>query len=294
MAALDDLTFKELLNGAIPDGFTYPVFTDVRDGGTNPVWDQGDMRLQLVDHDWTTTTSSALSFAVTQEYEVKIQIEVQDNWWATQAFGNLGGGGDLYMSDLSSQITNVRDTWGRWSNSIDVTLFNGNWISIDVDSEVSGIHHSRFSLNDATVEGEVVDEDVRIKLLEVKAVDETEVATATGMQQLYTNTQQGRGTTPFSRFELYGETTFVPKSKNRSSGDLWLDDDDAPSWAIGLNNLSGGVLLEVKDGWWVTLEIMNEDSGYFSPLKAALSLDPRLGENNNFEGGDSEFTITLY
>jgi hypothetical protein len=291
VAALDDLTFKELLNGAIPDGFTYPVFLDVREGGTAPVWDQGDMRLQLVDHDWTSGTSSALSFAVTQEYEVKIQIEVQDNWWGTGGPFSAGAEGSAYMSDFSSQITNVRDTWGRWLNSIDVVLFNGNWISIDVDSEVDGIHHSRFGLNDAVVEGEVINEDVRITLLEVKAAPVEEEAT--GMRQLYENTRLGRGTTPFSRFELYGETTFDRKNKNRRAGDLWLDDDDAPE-LVWWNNLSGGVLLEVKQGWYVTLEIMNEDSGYFSPLKAALSLDPRLGSDNNFEGADSEFTITLY
>jgi hypothetical protein len=287
VAALADLTFKELLNGAIPDGFTYPVFLEVRSGGTAAVWDQNDMRLQLWDHDDLSsgTTSSALSFAVTQEYVVKVQIEVQDNFWINQG---ISGG---RMQDLSAYITNPQSTWGRTLNSIDVELHNGNWISIDVDSQVDNIHHHRFGLNDANVTGEVINEDVRIKLLSVESVEDTEGDASGGLQQLYDRTQRGDFDTPFSRFELYG-TTEWNGPKAIGEGDLWLDDDDSPR-ASPLWNISGGVLMEVKEGWWVKMNIMNEGSGFFQPLAAAMSLDPRLSAED-FSGRDSDFTITIY
>ena len=51
--------------------------------------------------------------------------------------------------------------------------------------------------------------------------------------------------------------------------------------------------MEIKEGWWVKMNIMNENSAFFQPLAAALSLDPRL-QSEDFSGGDSDFTITLY
>ena len=220
MVALADLTFKDLLNGAIPDGFEFPVFLNVRGGGITPIWSNNDNTIQLVDNDYM-TTSSALSFAVTQEYIVKVQVEVQDNFWINQG---ISGG---RMQDLSAYITNPQSTWGRTLNSVDVELHNGNWISIDVDSEVGGIHHHKFALNDAAVTGEVINEDVRITLLSIESVEEMETVQTTSLAVLYDRTQRGVADTPFSRFELYGVTEWNgPKAIGE--GDLWLDDDDSP------------------------------------------------------------------
>tara|TARA_R100000655_G_scaffold66105_4_gene104519 strand:+ start:108 stop:1847 length:1740 start_codon:yes stop_codon:yes gene_type:complete len=56
---------------------------------------------------------------------------------------------------------------------------------------------------------------------------------------------------------------------------------------------SGAVLIEVREGYYVDFNVMNENRGYFTDIGNSLQLDSQL-KGEDFAGGDSDFTIRLY
>ena len=102
---------------------------------------------------------------------------------------------------------------------------------------------------------------------------------------MWNNYKDGQKTkTPFSVFQFSGG------SGQRSwpnANTLRINNNDTPFVD------SGAVLLEIREGYYVDFNIMNENRGYFTDIGNSLNLDPQL-ISEDFSGGDSDFTIRLY
>ena len=105
------------------------------------------------------------------------------------------------------------------------------------------------------------------------------------LKGMYRLVKGGQATqTPFSVFKISGA----------SDQKEWLNDNKL---FINNNNnplkKSGALLLEVREGAMVELNIMNEARAYFTDIGTSLSLDDQL-LSEDFAGGNSDFTIRLY
>jgi len=90
--------------------------------------------------------------------------------------------------------------------------------------------------------------------------------------------------TPFSVFKISGASD---QKEWLNNDKLFINNNDVPF------KKSGALLLEVRQGAMVELNIMNEARGYFTDIGTSLSLDPQLLAED-FSGGNSDFTIRLY
>lgn len=90
--------------------------------------------------------------------------------------------------------------------------------------------------------------------------------------------------TPFSVFKISGASDQKTWLSNDS---LFINNNDTPF------KKSGALLLEVREGAYVKLNIENEKKAYFTDIGTSLSLDPQL-VSENFAGSDSDFTVNLY
>jgi len=118
---------------------------------------------------------------------------------------------------------------------------------------------------------------------------------APDLQSLIANIGTDRET-PFEIFNRFGDTIFAKK--------VWSQTSRLPQIVASTNTLrlvnhvasledSAAALIEIKDGYWIRANIMNENAHYFNTIAAPLSLDPNLIDED-FDGGDSDFTIKLY
>jgi hypothetical protein len=106
--------------------------------------------------------------------------------------------------------------------------------------------------------------------------------TLRGMYNLVKDDQASK--TPFSLFNFSGGSSL----RTWRTDDQVIIENQDRFWSK-----SGALLLEIRDGAMVELEIMCERKDYFSDIANSLNLDPQLiGEN--FYGGDSSFTVRLY
>ena len=150
----------------------------------------------------------------------------------------------------------------------------------------------RFAMTWPSPEGATQLQEERQRVLEREPAD-----TSLTFEQLYDNTQSGDPMTPFKTFEKYGTARFgepemeiAPLAWRPLDADsLFLDDKDLPGSAV----ISAGVLLEIKDGAWVRLKIKTQDSNYFNPLGASMSLDDHYTKLK-LTKDDPSFQVTMY
>jgi hypothetical protein len=107
-----------------------------------------------------------------------------------------------------------------------------------------------------------------------------------GFEAMYDQIKNGEDNAdnPFSIFSIYGADSqhdFI------TSNELFVNNNDVPF------RDSGAALLEVKEGMFVELRITNQANSFFSDIAVSMSLDTAL-VREDFNGGDSDFTVRLY
>ena len=194
----------------------------------------------------------------------------QDNFWDRHDRISRASGGDDFIVNMIEFETIEFD--------VDRTPGNGIADFKLVFQDKSFFHDGLFAPNDPfwitleSAQKDFNDDD-----------DEPPVEIITqGLELIHSRTPGYQS--PFNVFTIIGDHTW----KN-SGNTLRLADYDRPT----VNARSGAATLEVKEGHYVDLNIMNEDNGVFNAIGTSLSLNPRL-ISEDFNGGNSDFTIRLY
>lgn len=277
-------TLKQMIQGTAPaDENAFQVITT---GDLS--YSNGDNTVKLVDHDggfWGSSiqdNSGALRLKVNSQWTVRLRVEsanagffngniFQDNFWERHDRITEASGGDDFIVELHQNEYIELDVDRKDGNSIadfklafyDTTFTHDGWYAPNDPFWIT--------LESATYSGGGNEEDP------IETVK-------TGFELVYDNTPSVNS--PFSVFTISGDYSW-----QNSGTTLRLKDWDPQS--ASLSRISGAVLLEVEQGHFVDLNIMNEEAASFNDLAQSLSLNPRL-INSDFDGGDSDFTIRLY
>lgn len=284
-------TFKQMINGSAP--LDQQPFQGILKSG-NIHYSNNDMTAKITDYDdgaylsTLDSRSGALKLAVKPNWEVRLRVVsansgffngniLQDNFWERHdRILEASGGDDFYVDMLPFETI-----------EFDVDRTAGNGIAdFKLALQDQTFEHTGYwepndpfwiTLESATYYGNHNNE-------EGGGEGEGEEVVKSGFELVYENTPSSNS--PFSTFTISGDSSWVD-----SGSTLRLKDWDPQS--AFLSRISGAVLLEVAQGHYVDLNIMNEKAAFFNSIGQSLALNERL-LSQDFDGGDSDFTIRLY
>jgi len=135
-------------------------------GTTNTVRKSPEERnaIKLNDIDITTKKSGALTLTVAEGYQARFKIVTQNHKYFTE---------NMKTAPAKNQVT-IQPTGLGYDERMELILFGGDYISIDVDEEHSGIYRFRVQLNDQFYnieDPEKVNDEVWVELLEAREID---------------------------------------------------------------------------------------------------------------------------
>ena len=275
-------TLKEMINGDAPADEN--PFQGIKKSG-DLTYSNGNMTVKLIDRDGAFYQSSI------QDDSGALKLEVKPNWSVRLKVESANAGffnGNMFQSNFWERHERIYRASGGDDFEVDLQPFET--IEFDVDRKSgNGIADFHLAFTDKTFshEGAFAPNDPFWITLVSSTYDDPNpdidpVEIKYGLEAIYEATPSSGS--PFSVFTIVGDHTW----KDRGTT-LRLKDYDRPTF----NATSGAVLMEVEEGHYVKLNIMNEDNNVFEQLEASLSLNPRLN-SEDFGGGDSDFTITLY
>jgi hypothetical protein len=291
-------TFKQIFNGDVPSD-QQPF--SVRDSSGSLSWYNNNMSVKLLDYEgaWYSTTnkddrSGALKLKVAPFWEVRLKVE-SDN----AGFFN----GNIFQDNFWERHERIYEASG--GDDFEVVLYSNESIEFDVDRKSgNGIEDFKLVFSDKTFshDGTFAPNDPFYITLVSAIYNDPNPPTPeptptdpnpepappvdiikSGLEKVY-DVGVDSVNSPFSVFNITGNYEW----KN-SGMTLRLADYDPQRFS----QVSGSVLLEVKQGHYVDLDIMNENSGWFNAISQSLKLNPRL-ISEDFGGGNSDFTIRLY
>ena len=137
-------------------------------GTANTVRDAPEERkaIKLKDIDITTKKSGALTLTVAENYQARIKIVTQNHKYFSD---------NMKTAPAKNQV-NIQSTGLGYDERMELILFGGDYISIDVDEEHTGIYRFRVQLNDQFYnieDPDKVDDEVWVELIEARLIEGT-------------------------------------------------------------------------------------------------------------------------